>query len=94
MRPDVHLDPERLRSHAVTASGLSDALRAALLGPEHPAAGIRPHHAVELERLDTAMLRAIRELAELSAALAAAASAAESADADAIRALRRAAGPS
>lgn len=84
MRPEVHLRPDRLRCHAVAAADLSDSLRAGVRAPE---GGLPedPSVAAELDRLRTAVRRAVRELDELAAALAAAAASAESADADAAR---------
>ena len=89
MPPELRLQPDRMRSHAATAAGLSEDLRAALrfapsLGPLGGQA-----LAVEHERLSAAVLLAVRELAELSAALADAASAAMNADDAVARVLRR-----
>lgn len=92
MRPEVHLHPDRLRSHAAVAGATSHALRAALVAPDPPAMG-DPSFAAEMERLETAARRAVRELAELSVALATAASAAESADDEAAATLRAAVDP-
>jgi hypothetical protein len=78
MPPELHLHPDRLLSHAATASGLSEDLRAALRGApadRGPAAG-------EHERLLDAVGVAVRELAELSAALAAAAACAIAVEAE------------
>lgn len=92
MRPDLHLLPDRLLAHAATATALSDELLGAIRGPgrpadDAPAFGAGPERA-ELERLDTALRRAVRELDELSAAIVAVIARASMADADAARALQ------
>jgi hypothetical protein len=86
MSPELRLHPDRLRSHAVTAAGLSEDLRAALRFGPGPVGG--QALAAEHERLGAAVLVAVRELAGLSAALADAASAATSAD-DAVAGILR-----
>jgi hypothetical protein len=87
MSPELRLHPDRLRSHAVTAAGLSEDLRAALRFAPGPVGG----HALaaEHDRLSAAVLVGVRELAELSAALADAASGAASADETVAGVLRR-----
>lgn len=96
MRPDVHLRPDRLLAHAATATALSDALLAAVRGPGRPADGepaaVGPER-TELERLDTALRRAVRELDELSAAIVRAVAVASRVDADAAHGLRVLDGP-
>jgi hypothetical protein len=81
MPPELHLHPDRLRGHAITAADLSEELRAVLgaCGGEWPAA--------ERGRLLAVTTGAVRELAELSAVLAAVAADAAAADADAARAV-------
>lgn len=91
MRPDLHLDPLRLREHAAAAHGLSDALLGALRASPRPPA---PGREEELARLETAVRRAVAELAELGSALDAVAVGVATADADAARALLRTAGGS
>ncbi|WP_433556830.1 hypothetical protein ACQPWY_32975 [Pseudonocardia xinjiangensis] len=86
MSSELRLHPDRLRSHAVTAAGLSEDLRAALWFGPGPVGGRAL--TAEHERLGAAVLVAVRELAELSAALADAASAATSAD-DAVAVILR-----
>lgn len=97
MPPELHLHPDRLRSHAATAAGLSEALRAVGPGPDLPAGGgpqawDAARRAAEQERLRCVLRHAVRELAELSAALAGAAAAADAADRAAARAFTRARG--
>ena len=87
MPPELRLHPDRIRSHAVTAAGLSEDLRAALRSAPGPVGG--QALAAEHDRLGAAVLVAVRELAELSAALADAASAAASADDAVAGVLRR-----
>jgi hypothetical protein len=86
--PELRLQPDRLRSHAVTAAGLSEDLRAVLPQFSGDAPG---GHALlaEHERLRAALPGAVRELAELSAALAGAATAAVAADGAVARAMLR-----
>jgi hypothetical protein len=72
MAPELHLRPDRLRTHAATAAGLADEL--------HAAGGRPAAEQPEVDRLRTAVLRAAGELAELSAVLATAATAAERSD--------------
>ncbi|MHA6617523.1 hypothetical protein [Pseudonocardia sp. DLS-67] len=73
MPPDLHLQPDGLRLHARSASGLADELHAALRGAP---AGF------EAERLRGAVRAAVSELAELAAALHGAAVAGDTADAE------------
>jgi hypothetical protein len=88
MSSELRLQPDRLRSHAVTAAGLSEELRG-LQPVVPPSAGPgRPTMAAEHERLQGAVLVAVRELAELSAAVAGAATAAVAADSVVARMLR------
>jgi hypothetical protein len=77
--PELRLQPDRLRSHAITAAGLSEDLRAVLPPFSGDAPGGQPLVA-EHERLRAVLLGAVRELTELSAALAGAATAAAAAD--------------
>jgi hypothetical protein len=77
MPPELHLHPDRLLTHAVTAAGLSEELRAALHDPPVVDASLAAEH----ERLRVAVGAGVRELAELSAALSGAAAAATAADA-------------
>ncbi|MFC4942762.1 hypothetical protein [Pseudonocardia sp. GCM10023141] len=91
MPSDVHRDPVRLRGHAARTHELADVLAAALHAPDRPAV-FAPGRTADLERLDTAVQRAVRELAELAAALAAAA-ALGPADSEIADVLRRAAEP-
>jgi hypothetical protein len=81
MPPELHLHPDRLRSHATAAAALSDDLHAigGAPDPAHPGG----------DRLHAAVRSAVRELAELSAALTRAASCAERADLEVSRALAR-----
>ncbi|MGI5127423.1 hypothetical protein ACQEVB_11490 [Pseudonocardia sp. CA-107938] len=68
---DVQRDPELLRAHARTASGLAEAAAAAVRGwEEHE---LPPAEAADLDRLVTAVGHAVAELAEASAVLDAAA---------------------
>ena len=73
MPRDMHLHPDRLGAHAVTAAALSEELRAAL----HAAPDVR---SPDEERVHGAVRRAVRELAALGAALAGAAAGYEAAD--------------
>jgi hypothetical protein len=73
MPPELHLQPDRLRDHARSASGLADELHAVLRGAP---AGF------EVERLQGAVRAVVSELAELSAALHAAAAAGATAEAE------------
>jgi|GEM_PF-2563505 len=84
MRPEVHLRPDRLLVHAGVADGLSEALQEVLRGHGRFVAD------EELDRLHTAVRRAVRELGELGAALTTAAVSADRADTDASLAIRRA----
>ena len=77
--PELRLQPDRLRSHAITAAGLSEDLRGVLPPPSGDVVGGQALVA-EHERLRAVLLGAVRELAELSAALAGAATAAAAAD--------------
>ncbi|WP_433289771.1 hypothetical protein ACQPZQ_40390 [Pseudonocardia sp. CA-142604] len=79
MPPELRLQPDRLRSHAFTAAGLSEDLRGVLPPSSGDAAG-GPALVAEHERLRAVLLGAVRELTELSAALAGAATASASAD--------------
>jgi len=88
MSSELRLQPDRLRSHAVTAAGLSEELRGLLPVVPPPGAPGRQALAAEHERLRAAVLVAVRELAELSAAVAGAASAAVAADGAVARILR------
>lgn len=86
MPSELHVHPDRLRTHATTAAALSEDLRA--IGgapiPAHP----------DGDRLHAAVSSAVRELAELSDALAHAASRSEAVDREVARALtRRGEGP-
>jgi hypothetical protein len=80
---DLHLHPERLVAHAVTAAELSEDLRAALRGapPPHGATGEAE------EQVHAAVRRAVQELAALAAALAGAAAASSATDRAVARAL-------
>ena len=73
MPRDLHLRPDRLGAHAVTAATLSEELRAAL----HAAPEVL---SPDEERVHAAVRRAVRELAALGAALAGAAVGYEAAD--------------
>jgi hypothetical protein len=64
----LHLHPDRLRAHAVTAAGLADDIRAAL------------HHAPGEDEVPAGVRRAIAELTALAAALAGVAAACEATD--------------
>jgi hypothetical protein len=87
MSSELRLQPDRLRSHAVTAADLSEELRGLL--PAVPPPGTpRQSLAAEHERLLSAVLVAVRELAELSAAFAGTATAALAADGAVARMLR------
>jgi hypothetical protein len=77
--PELRLQPDRLRSHAVTAADLSEDLRGALPASSGDVPG-GPALVAEHERLGAVLLGAVRELAELSAALAGAASASAAAE--------------
>jgi hypothetical protein len=86
--PELRLQPDRLRSHAITAAGLSEDLRGVL----PPFSGDVPGGqalVAEHERLRAVLLGAVRELAELSAALAGAATAAAAADSAVVLAMLR-----
>jgi hypothetical protein len=74
----MHLRPERLRAHAADAADLAGALEA-LGRPPDPA----------LERIDTALLRVLRELVMIEAALRGAAADADAADQDAAATVAR-----
>jgi hypothetical protein len=86
--PELRLQPDRLRSHAITAAGLSEDLRGVLPQFSGDAPGGRALVA-EHERLRAVLLGAVRELAELSAALAGAATAAAAADGAVVLAMLR-----
>ena len=78
--PDLHLDPERLRGHALVAAELAEALDAVLRdASDHDADG---------RRLCAEVRAAARELTELSSALTRAAAEAGAAEDEAARALR------
>ncbi|MFD1516185.1 hypothetical protein [Pseudonocardia yunnanensis] len=79
MPPELRLQPDRLRSHAITASGLSEDLRGVLPPSSGDVTG-GPALVAEHERLRAVLLSAVRELAELSAALAGAATVSAAAD--------------
>jgi hypothetical protein len=87
MPHELHLHPDRLGAHAVTAAGLSEELRAAL----HAAPPDLPPDvtAVDGERVHAAVRRAVRELAALGTALAGAAAEYEAADRDVARSFGR-----
>lgn len=76
MPPELHLQPDRLRSHAVALATLSEELHEVLHTP--PAAPALA--AGDPDRLRAAALRVVAELTELGFALTAGAAAAESAD--------------
>ena len=78
MPPDLHVHPDLLAAHAVTAAGLSEELRAALVVAPEPGTG-------DEERVCAAVRRAVGALAELGAALAAVAAEHEAADRGAAR---------
>jgi hypothetical protein len=80
MPPDLHLQPDGLRLHARSASGIADELHAALRGAP---AGF------EAERLQEAVRAAVSELAELAAALHDAAATGDKADAEVSAVLSR-----
>jgi hypothetical protein len=84
MPPELHLDPDRLRAHARTASGLSEELWAVLR-----AAPVVAALADERERLTGAVGAAVRELADLGATLGGAAAVAGTADAEVAAVLGR-----
>jgi hypothetical protein len=86
--PELRLQPDRLRSHAIAAAGLSEDLRGMLPRSSGDAPGGQALMA-EHERMRSILLGAIRELAELSAALAGAASAAAAADGAVVLAMLR-----
>ncbi len=83
MPRDLHLHPDRLGAHAVTAAELSEELRALLHGG--PAEARTPDE----ERVQAAVLRAVRELAALGAALAGAAAEHEAADRSVVQSFRQ-----
>jgi hypothetical protein len=88
MPHELHLHPDRLGAHAVTAAGLSEELRAALHGA--PPEGFPPDPtAADEERVHAAVRRAVRDLAALGAALAGAAAEYSSADQDVARSFRQ-----
>jgi hypothetical protein len=76
---ELRLQPDRLRSHAITAAGLSEDLRGVLPPSSGDVPG-GPALVAEHERLRAVLLGAVRELAELSAALAGAPTASAAAD--------------
>ena len=78
--PDLHLDPERLRGHALVAAELAEALDAVLRDA--------PDHDADRRRLCAEVRAAARELTELSSALTRAAAAAGTAEDEVARALR------
>jgi hypothetical protein len=80
MPPELHLQPDRLRAHARSASGLADELHVTLRGAP---AGF------EVERLQDAVRAAVSELAELAAALHGAAAAGDTAEAEVSATLTR-----
>jgi hypothetical protein len=86
--PELRLQPDRLRSHAIAAAGLSEDIRG-VLPPSSAGAPGGQGLAAEHERLRAVLLGAVHELAELSAALAGAATAAVSADGAVASAIRR-----
>jgi hypothetical protein len=73
MPPELHLRPDRLHDHALSASGLAEELQAALRGAPV---------GFEAERLQGVVEAAASELADLSAALRGAAAAGSAADAE------------
>lgn len=77
---DLHLDPGRLRGHALVATELAEALDVALRDA--------PDHDADRRRLCAEVRAAARELTELSSALGRAAAAAVTAEDEAARALR------
>ena len=78
--PDLHLDPERLRGHALVAAELAEALEAALRDVGD--------HDADRRRLCAEVRAAARELTELGAALTRAAASTGTAEDEVARTLR------